>query len=62
MDNQIILNNATIQDYLDIIGSNSPINFRVKATVFSETESKDIILYETVFDPTELTSLPELEE
>jgi len=49
------------QKYLDVIGSNKPIDFDIKVTIYIETKTGIETLYETVFEPSDLDSLPELE-
>ena len=52
--------NISGQTYLDLIGENSPVDFRIKVVVWANTKSGGKRLYETVFEPDELEELPRL--
>ena len=53
-----LLFNISGETYLDLIGENSPVNFRIKVKVGAKTKSGVKPLYETEFEPVELKELP----
>lgn len=50
------------QDYIDLIGPDNVIDFRVRAKIWAKTKGMRVNLYETVFEPYDLEELPLLND
>lgn len=57
-----LLLNISGETYLDLIGENKPVNFRIKVKVGAKTKSGVKLLYETIFEPLELKELLRLRD
>ena len=51
------------EKYVEVIGDDYPINFRVRADIYAVTANDETVeLYSTIFEPSELTFLPSVDE